>query len=87
MWEFEPYSEWVLFGLLTDEGGWGPLFKICRTYPPMMKFGTVIRYLKKFKRIYESRGTVPSAGIRIFSPKISKFCYINKHRYSLHFDT
>ena len=28
-----------------------------------------------------------SADISIFSPKISKFCYIKKYRYRLHFDT
>ena len=28
-----------------------------------------------------------SAGISIFSPEISKFCYIKKYRYRLDFDT
>ena len=28
-----------------------------------------------------------SAEINNFSPKISKFCYIEKYRYRLHFDT
>ena len=28
-----------------------------------------------------------SAEISIFSPEISKFCYIKKYRYRLHFDT
>ena len=28
-----------------------------------------------------------SAHISIFSPEISKFCYIKKYRYRLHFDT
>ena len=28
-----------------------------------------------------------SAGIRIFLPEISKFCYIKKYRYRLDFDT
>ena len=28
-----------------------------------------------------------SADISIFSPEISKFCYIKKYRYSLYFDT
>ena len=27
-----------------------------------------------------------SADIRIFSPEISKFCYIKKYRYRLYFD-
>ena len=32
---------------------------ICHTYPTMMKFGTVIPYLKKIQKIYESRDTHP----------------------------
>ena len=35
----------------------GPLPKICHTYPTMMELGTVIAYLKKIQKIYESRGT------------------------------
>ena len=42
---------------------WGakrfPLPKICHRYPTMMKLGTVIPYLKKIKKIYESRDTPP----------------------------
>ena len=34
-----------------------PLPKICPTYPAMMKLGTVIPYLKKIQKIYESRDT------------------------------
>ena len=34
-----------------------PLPKICPTYPTMMKLGTVIPYLKKIQKIYESRDT------------------------------
>ena len=33
------------------------LSKICHTYRTMMKIGTVIPYLKKIQRIYESRDT------------------------------
>ena len=29
--------------------------KICHAYPTMMKLGTVILYLKKIQKIYESR--------------------------------
>ena len=36
-----------------------PLPKICHTYPAMMKLGTVITYLKKIQKIYESRDTHP----------------------------
>ena len=32
--------------------------KICHKYPTMMKLGTVIRYLKKIQKIYESRDTL-----------------------------
>ena len=44
--------------------GWGvgkkvPLPKICHTYPIMMKLGTVIPYLKKIQKIYESRDAPP----------------------------
>ena len=41
--------------------GWGGKMalssKICHTYPTMMKVGTVIPYLKKIQKIYESRDT------------------------------
>ena len=40
---------------------WGgkktPLPKACDRYPTMMKLGTVILYLKKIKKIHESRDT------------------------------
>ena len=60
--------------------------KICHTYPTTMKLGTVIPYPKKIQKIYESRDTPPAA-ITIFSPGISKFCYIKKYRHRLYFDT
>ena len=34
-----------------------PLPKICHTYPAMIKLGTVIPYLKKLQKIYDSRDT------------------------------
>ena len=34
-----------------------PLHKICHTYPTMMKLGTVIPYLEKIQKIYESHDT------------------------------
>ena len=41
--------------------GWpkrtSPLPKICHIYLAIMKLGTVIRYLKKIKKVYESRDT------------------------------
>ena len=46
-------------GLFGAAHGWGAkraaLPKICQTYPTMMKLSTVIPYLKKAKKIYESR--------------------------------
>ena len=49
-------------GFFGTADGWGgkkppPLPKICYTYPTMMKLGTVIPYLKKFQKLYESRDT------------------------------
>ena len=54
---FEPYSEWVFSGLLTDGEGAkkAPLPKICHTCLKMMKLGTVIPYLKKIQKIYKLR--------------------------------
>ena len=54
-----------------------PFSKIYHRYPAMMKLGTVIPYLKKIQKIYESRDTpLRLADISIFPPEISKFCYI-----------
>ena len=50
-------------GLLTDGGAGGGRGakrsppKICHTYPTMMNFDTVISYLKKFQKLYESLDT------------------------------
>ena len=55
-------------GIFEAGHGWGggggqkkplPSSKICRIYPTMMKLGTVIPYLKKIQKIYESRDTPP----------------------------
>ena len=65
-----------------------PIPKICQTYLKMVKSGTVTPYLKKIQKLYDSRDTpMSSANISIFSPEISKFYYIKKYRYRLHFDT
>ena len=61
--------------------------KSCHTYLKMMKLATVIPYLKKITKINELRETNLLSDISIFAQKISKFCYINKYRYSLYFDT
>ena len=77
-------------GIFGATHGWGgqkvPLPKICHTYPTMTKLGTVIAYLKKIQK-YMDHVTQPltSADISIFSPEISKFCYIKKYRYRLYF--
>ena len=46
-------------GFFGATHGWGdqegPLSKICHTYPTMMKFGTVIPYLKKIQKIHKLR--------------------------------
>ena len=50
------------FGAANGWGGRGakslpPLPKICHKYPAIMKPGTVIPYLKKFQKLYESPDT------------------------------
>ena len=54
----------------------------------MVKLGTVIPYLKKIQKVYESRNT-PFEFCRNqhFLPEISNFCYMKKYRYRLHFNT
>ena len=66
-WEILWSSNLTLFretfsGLITDGGGGGvakkaPLLKICHTNPEMMKFVTLIPYLKKIQKIFESCDT------------------------------
>ena len=50
-------------GIFEAAHGWvgqeRPLSKICHTYPTVMKFGTVIPYLKEIQKIFESRDTPP----------------------------
>ena len=52
---------WSYLGLVTDSGEGAkrplPLPKICHTYPAVTKLGTVIPYLKKIQKAYESRDT------------------------------
>ena len=80
-------------GFFRAAHGWrgakkATLPKICHTNPTIMKLGTVIPYLNKFQKLYESRDThLSSADISIFLPEISKFCYIKKYRYRFHLDT
>ena len=68
--------------------GWGggkkrpPPLQIYYTYPTMMKLGTAIPYLKKIRVTHP----LSSAKTSNFSPEISKFYYIKKYMYRLHFD-
>ena len=64
-----------------------PVPKICHTYPTMMKLQTHIPYLKKIQKIYKSYDTLLTSADSNFLPKISNFCYIEKHKYRLYFDT
>ena len=46
-------------GIVGAAHGWEGLPKVCHTYPTTMKLGTVIPYLKKIQKIFESRDTPP----------------------------
>ena len=63
-----------------------PSQKTCHRYPTIIKLGTVIPYLKKIQKIYEScvKHPMSSADISISSLEITKFWYIKKCRYRLH---
>ena len=59
-------SGWAFSVRFTDGGGLGggrgkkaPVPKICRTYPTMMKLGTVIPYQKKIQKMYKLPDTPP----------------------------
>ena len=84
-------SFWGCSRIWGARRGWkNPLPKICRTHFTMMKLGTLMPYLMKIQKIYKyiNHVTHPlsSADITIFSPEISKFCYIEKYRYRLYFN-
>ena len=54
----------------------------------ILQFDTVIPYLKKFQKLYESRDRVLYfCWHQHFLPEIRKFCYIKKYRYRFHLDT
>ena len=92
-------SELRGFNLIQDRSFWrcsrmaggaeNPLFsKIYYTYATIMKLGTVMSYLKKIQKANNHvTQCFYSADISIFSPEISKFCYIKKYRYRMHFNT
>ena len=86
------HSGWAFSALLTDGGGGGgggensPRSLKSVTHILQRWNVAVIPYLKKTQKIYESRDTpLSSADISIFSWEISKFCYIRKYKYRLHF--
>ena len=56
-----------------------PLFKLCYTYPTMMKIETAVPYMKRSEK-YKNQVKHPliSADISIFPSEISRFCYILK---------
>ena len=55
---FNPIRDGLFQGCARMGGGKkAPLPKICHTYPTIMKLGTVISYLKKILKVYESRDT------------------------------
>ena len=59
-----------IFGAAHGWGGQEPPFpKICHTYATVMKLGTVIPYLKKIQKLFESRDRPP------------EFCW-HKHFFS-----
>ena len=57
--QLNPIQDGLFWGCsrIRGEAKRFPLPKICHTYPAMMKLGTVIPYLKKIQKIYESRDT------------------------------
>ena len=58
-----------------------PLPKICHTYPTMTKLGTIIPYLKKIQKLYESCGKILEfCWNQHFLLEISRFYYIKKYR-------
>ena len=65
-------------------GGGGFFGGLCHAYPTMMKLGTVIPYLKKIQKIYQSRDTHPDfCWYQHFLSEIIKFCYSKKCRYRI----
>ena len=89
---------WLLLNPIQDGSYWGCLqmreskkalfLEICHTYPTVMKFATVIPYLKKILKTCRSRDTpLEFCWHQHFSPEISNFCWIKKFWCRLHFDT
>ena len=69
--------------------GWRMRPKIFHTNPTMMKLGTVVAYLEKIKKIYESRdiSLESSWHQHFFTGNQQLLCYIKKYRYGFHLKT
>ena len=87
---FYPYTGWAFSGLLTDEGGQ----KGCpflRSVTHILQWSNLAQlYLtKRRSKKYMNHVTHPLSLLAsaFFLPEISKFCYIKKCIYRLHFDT
>ena len=55
--------------------------RLCRTYPTMMKLGTVIPYLKKIQKLYELRDTPMECFFSIFLYQILSGVWLYKKFY------
>ena len=86
--DFNPIED-GLFRCCSRIGGifGSSLPKIFHTYPTMMKLELYLTQGRPKKYVNHVAHLLSSAGISIFSSEISKFCYINKYRYRLDFDT
>ena len=71
--------------------GWGKKASSLKSVRHILQWWNVAQllpYLKKIQKyIYYVTHLLSSADIIIFSPEISNFCYIKKHRWRLHFNT
>ena len=57
-WFINPTQDGPFWGCSRMGSKNSPLPKICHTYTTMIKYGTVIPYLKKIQKIYESHDTL-----------------------------
>ena len=58
-----------------------PFHKVCHSYPPLIKLGTVIPYIKKIQKTYRSRETLSYFWWKN-PPEISNFCYIISNSFN-----
>ena len=75
-------------GIFRAARGWGWGWKICHTYPTMMKLGSYTLSKEDLKNIRITWHTSWVWLILVFlSWVISKLCYIKKYRYRLNFSS